>query len=150
MQRKLASWRDFIVQFLVMLMLLSGSHARLHRIPLMQHLHVDQTRAMREHEILSPHRGTATYTYPHHRAPHSVSAVVSLSIRGGASFPSNMISYIKSSKSRCWILLVISIMIEAAATTLNKRAADTKSTQLFSEQLMCVLRGSYCASPGFL
>ncbi|GKY91310.1 hypothetical protein MPSEU_000103200 [Mayamaea pseudoterrestris] len=55
-----------------------------------------------------------------------------LSMRGGG-----LISYIKASKSRCWALLVVSIMIEAAATTLNKRASDTQSAQLFAGS--CIL-----------
>lgn len=54
-------------------------------------------------------------------------------LRGGALTPSTdrVVKYIRASKHRCWALLVISVMFEAAATAVNKRAADTHSQQLF-------------------
>ena len=126
---------------LLLVLFRSESHAhRTHRIPSPHSLHAGGREAtFRGDEILSQQSTHSDLSFQYLSQP-SVSAV--LSIQGGARFPTDVISYIKSSKTRCWVLLVFSIMIEAAATTLNKRAADTKSVQLFGSS--CILFLLWC------
>ena len=134
MRWRTASCMSYVVPFLAML-IRSESHAhRTNRIPSLHHTHGDRTATLHGDKSLLRQRMLVTSKFPY-MTQQPVSPV--LSMRGGARFPMNVVSYIKSSKSRCWALLVFSIMIEAAATTINKRAADTKSAQLFMSS--CIL-----------
>jgi hypothetical protein len=69
-----------------------------------------------------------------------------IDIRGGAAAFSvrAVLSNVGSSKTKCWILLVVSILFETLATTLSKRARDIGSPLLFVAA--CVLYLIWCVT----
>jgi hypothetical protein len=61
----------------------------------------------------------------------------SLSFRGGASGIRALVASIGASKTKCQILLVVTILLETCSTTLSKRARDIGSPLLFG--LACLV-----------
>lgn len=64
---------------------------------------------------------------------------VLIGIRGGANLAIHASNWIGRSKTRCWITLVLSILVESVAAALTKKAKLAKSGSLFTASILMYL-----------
>lgn len=92
-------------------------------------------------EVLTNRRAyKSTHPIKTNRRSRTITALTPLAWRGGAAMASSAASWtqrIVSSSTACWIVLILTVILESSATSISKQSRDMKSKRLFA--VACVL-----------